>query len=212
MKPSFVASGARTARIALGVTLALATPAAPQPHAEEMVERFDAEVMAQGRSNRRGRMEIRITRWSTPDEKATLSVLMQLEDPKALVEALEDLGPLGHIRFRNASAQPLRYARETFADGKRTIVLFTDRSLAAALDRTPPGSDTESIVSGNLSSRRARASEGLIEIVQLEVNEEGRGEGSWATGVRIGVAPETGVPGILSSASVSRLRKVRPAE
>jgi hypothetical protein len=172
------------------------------------VEHFDAEVIPQGNSARRGRMEIQITRFSTPEEKANLSVLMQMEDPKAFVAALDNLESVGFIRFRNASTQPLRFARESFAGGKRTLVLFTATSLATALNDVG-GPDN---VFGSGISRRAAASEEFIEIVQLTIDANGKGEGSWATGVRIGVNPQTGTAGILSSKSVTQLRKVRPAK
>jgi hypothetical protein len=136
---------------------------------------------------------------------------MKIKDSEALVDALGDLGPVGHIRFRNASIQPLRYARETVTDGVRTIVLFTDLSLSEALDLAANRTESSTHVP-SLSFRSPGQSGELIEIVQLVVNQEGHGEGSWATGVRIGVNPETGVPGILSSSSVSRLRNVRPAD
>jgi hypothetical protein len=52
---------------------------------------------------------------------------------------------------------------------------------------------------------------GLV-LVGLATTGPGMGEGSWATGVRIGVNPETGVAGILSKESVLRLGKVRPVD
>jgi hypothetical protein len=63
-----------------------------------------------------------------------------------------------------------------------------------------------------MPTRRSQGERELIEIVELQLNEDGVGEGSWATGVRIGVNPETGVAGILSTESVLRLSKVRPTD
>lgn len=203
MKAISVAWSATSAVLVVCAGLFSVTPAL----AEKPVEHFDAEVVPQGNSARRGRIEIQITRFSTPEEKANLSVLMQIEDPKAFVAALDALEPVGFIRFRNASTQPLRFARESVANGERTIVVFTATSLASAL----ADGGSPSNVFGGSSRRRAAASEEFIEIVELKLDSAGKGEGSWATGVRIGVNPDTGAPGILSSKAVTRLRKVRPA-
>jgi hypothetical protein len=179
--------------------------------AQDPVQCFDAEVMPASRSSRRGRMEIQITRWSTAEEKANLSVLMQLEDSKAFVGSLEKLEPVGFIRYRSSNPQPLRFARQTVKDGKRTIVLFTDVPLTKARGEIV-GSDTTGVGLERIYPRRAPDEGELIEIVELQLNEKGMGEGSWATGVRIGVNPETGLAGILSKESVLRLGKVRPVD
>jgi hypothetical protein len=156
-------------------------------------------------------MEIQITRWSTPEEKANLSVLMQMEDSKAFVASLEKLEPVGFIRYRNANPQPLRYARQTVKAGRRTIVLFTDVPLAKGRGGGA-GSDTAGVGFERIQPRRTPSERELIEIVELQLDENGLGEGSWATGVRIGANPETGVAGILSKESVLRLGKVRPVD
>jgi hypothetical protein len=96
----------------------------------------------------------------------------------------EELGPVGHIRFGNAGPQPLRYARQTVADGTRTVVLFTDVPLQDALDSSPGGSDTSSVNWNQMRIRRSPDERQVIEIV---------------------------VAGILSTESVIRLSKVRPA-
>jgi hypothetical protein len=179
--------------------------------AQDPVQHYNAQVMPASKTSRSGRMEIQITRWSTAEEKAILSVLMQMEDSKAFIGSLERLEPVGFIRYRSANPQPLRYARQTVNGGKRTIVLFTDVPLTKG-GGAGAGSDTAGVGFERIQPRRTRNERELIEIVELQLNENGVGEGSWATGVRIGVNPETGAAGILSKESVLRLGKVRPVD
>ena len=77
-----------------------------------------------------GTVLISIDRWSTDAERQLLVTTLQKEGPRALLDELQDIRPVGMIRTPDSLGYPLRYAHQMAAeDGGRQIVIATDRPI-----------------------------------------------------------------------------------
>jgi hypothetical protein len=80
-------------------------------------------------------LRIRIERWSTPEERDSLTAIMKEQSDvtrmnSALLRALQQLPRVGWIRGSQTLAWDLRYAQQTpLPEGGRRIVLGTDRPI-----------------------------------------------------------------------------------
>ena len=91
-------------------------------------------------------LRIRIERWSTPEERDSLTAIMKEESDvtrmnSALLRALQQLPRVGWIRGSQTLAWDLRYAQQTpLPEGGRRIVLGTDRPIGMWEARNQPRS------------------------------------------------------------------------
>ena len=77
-----------------------------------------------------GRVDIRITRWSSEAERTKFATLLLKEGPDALLDALQDVSPIGFIRTPDSLAYDLRYGHQVKdQEGGRRIVIATDRPI-----------------------------------------------------------------------------------
>ena len=82
-------------------------------------------------TGRTGPVQISVTRWSTPAERATLQQTLFKKGQDALLEALRDMRPVGRISTPGNIGYDLRFAEQrTLPDGGREIILATDRPMS----------------------------------------------------------------------------------
>ncbi len=111
-----------------------------------------------------GQIDITIERWSTEAETDRFLTALKKGGQERLIEAFQDVKPVGTIRSPGALGYDLRYAQqEELGDGIRRIVLATDRPMSfyETVNR-PPSSDYP------------------FTLIELRVNAEGKGEGKLA--------------------------------
>ncbi len=148
---------------AWAVTAALAAQTAGQP------EEFTA-VAIQNNNLGSGadRVTIRVTRWSTENERAQLAAALQ-KGPDQLLDDLQDQRSVGTIRTPDSLGYDLRYAhQEPGEDGGRRIVIATDRPISFWEARNQP-----------------RSIDYPFTVIQIEIDKNGEGKGtlSYATKV-----------------------------
>jgi hypothetical protein len=141
------------------------TPALAAPADEEIRETFRANVIGATRG-RSTQMDIRITRWTTDEERAGLMGVVMDNDSRALARAVRNEESVGFLQIRGQRSHRLRYSRQSVAeDGSRTIVLATDRPVAMRE------------ATGNTQSM-----DFSITIAVLQLDAEGNGEGTLTVG------------------------------
>jgi hypothetical protein len=110
---------------------------------------------------RAARVDIRIERWSTDEERMLLMEALMSDGSRTLADALFEQDTVGTVRQVQSLAEQLRFSRhEVHEDGSQTILLGTDRPLAI----------------GEVA-RSSRSADYNVSLVVLEVDERGRGEG-----------------------------------
>jgi hypothetical protein len=117
-------------------------------------------------------VDIRITRWSTPEETQKLIETLKEKGPDALLEAVRDSKSVGSINTPGNLAYDLRWAQyEEVGDGIYRIVLMTDR----------PISMWEAV-------NRPRSFDYPFTLIELRVNKDGKGEGKLNIATRIDIS------------------------
>jgi hypothetical protein len=78
-----------------------------------------------------GRVEISITRWSTPAEREALLTTLVKEGSQEHLEKLRDMRSVGRISSPGSIGYDLKYAeQQKRPDGGRVIVMATDRPMS----------------------------------------------------------------------------------
>ncbi|MGB5162091.1 MAG: hypothetical protein WBQ27_13300 [Thermoanaerobaculia bacterium] len=154
---------------ALGLALALGFVAAPLPAEEELPLQFDANAVNMSNVGPRGqvRLQVRVNRWSTDEERAKLMEALkdQSRGSRELANTLFGKESVGSIRESQSLAYDLRYARSLPTEGGRQIILATDRRIAFAE-----------------AWRSARTLDYNVSLIILDVDDEGRGDGKLVLG------------------------------
>src|SRR5688572_11263807 len=131
-------------------------------------EQFDASYVDIN-TGRTGPVQISVTRWSTPAERATLQQTLFKKGQNELLDALRDMRPVGRISTPGNIGWDLRYAEQrALPDGGREIILATDR----------PMSFWEIV-------NQPRSAQYPFTWVQFRVGRDGKGEGKVAVAARI---------------------------
>ena len=197
---------ARTLSIAIVAVLVhglmLVVGAAPLPAAEEELPlNFDVVAVNMSNVGQRGqaRLQIRINRWSTDEERAKLMEALRAQTGQArdrtLADTLFGKETVGTIREQQSLSYDLRYSRSAMApDGGRQIILATDRPVTfqEAYQDTMAGDFDVSVV-----------------ILTLDAN--GKGDGILSYGTELKWDDKTGMisPTNVSSQPI-KLTNVRP--
>jgi len=106
-------------------------------------------------------VQINVDRWSTPDERRNLESVLAESGPDALLAALQKTKPVGRIYTTGSVGYDLHFAYQVpLASGGRRIVVGTDRPL-----------------SFYEASRRPRSVDYPFTILEMRVDENGRGQG-----------------------------------
>jgi len=153
--------------LGLGLVLGLVGTAV-QAEDDDLPLNFDANAVNLSNVGPRGtaRLQIRVTRWSTDEERAALMEALKQGGERTLPDALFQQERIGTIRESQGLGENLRYSRRiTNEEGQQQIVLATDRPLA--------------MVETWRSTRTRRYN---VTVVILTLDAEGRGEGQIMTG------------------------------
>lgn len=151
---------------ALGLSLVLGLVALPLTAEDEGLPlRFNANAINIGNVGPRGtaRLDIRITRWSTEEERGELMEAlkgMSGRGSRALPDALFRQESVGSIREIQSLAEDLRYSRRVVTEEGQQIILAVDRPLQFAEVWTA-----------------SRSRDYNVTLIVLELDAEGRGEG-----------------------------------
>jgi hypothetical protein len=131
---------------------------------------FDANAVNLSNVGPRGtaRLQIRVTRWSTEEERATLMEALKQPGERSLPDALFQQDRVGTIRESQGLGENLRYSRRITTEEGQQIVLATDRPLA--------------MVETWRSTRTRRYN---VTVIILTLDAEGRGEGQIMTGAEL---------------------------
>ncbi len=115
--------------VLLGVVL-FVLDAIPAAQTMGVPEQFSASAVDMN-TGRTGRIEISVTRWSTPAERETLLAALFKEGSDELLEKLRDMRPVGRIYSSETIGYDLKFAeQQPLPDGGRKVVLATDRPMS----------------------------------------------------------------------------------
>lgn len=155
---------ALTTITALGIALGFGFVAAPVQAEEELPLQFDAVAVNMSNVGPRSqvRVQIRVDRWSTDEERATLMQALegQRRGGRELANTLFSKEPVGTFRELQSLAYDLRYARSNPIEGGRQIILGTDRRIGF-----------------EEAWRASRTLDYNVSLIVLNVDEDGRGDG-----------------------------------
>src|SRR5688572_24105128 len=116
-----------------------------------------------------GTVLISIDRWSTDAERKTLVATLREKGPRALLEELQDMRPVGRIRTPDSLGYDLHYAQQTPGeDGGRRIVIATDRPIGF----------WEAV-------NRPRTIDYPFTVIQMEMGRDGKGKGTLSVATKI---------------------------
>lgn len=140
--------------------------------AQEITEISAWGVNLGGSVGDKGKIDITVERWSTPEERAALVAAFQEGGQDALLEALKKMPKVGFINVPQTPAYDLRYAYKFPSEnGGSTLVIATDR-------RILPGEVWD----------QTRSTDYPFELIEMHLDAQGQGEGtlSWATRIGVG--------------------------
>jgi hypothetical protein len=153
--------------VMIGVAL-ITFDAMPAAQTMGVAEQFSAHAVDMN-TGRTGRIEISVTRWSTPAERETLLAALFKEGSNELLEKLRDMRSVGRIYSSETIGYDLRFAeQQPQPEGGRRIVLATDR----------PMSFREIF-------NQTRSADYPFTWVQLNMKRDGTGEGELAVRARV---------------------------
>ena len=158
--------------IAAGLVLAApaSTMAARQQESPDVLPlRFTANAMALGTAiSGTARVEILLTRWSTPEEGAALEGIFLEQGQVAMVDALRKMPEVGRFRVGTELSYPLQFAEAVKTEDGWMVFIATDREIGAYE-----------------AYYGARTLDYSLGLVQLMLDDDGNGEGTVAPAVRL---------------------------
>ena len=155
----------------LGLLLGLA-PLAAQTNIEP--EEFSAFAVNMGALTSPGgastaNLVITVNRWSTQAEQDRIFALLKEKGPQAMLDALQDLKPVGTIRTTQSIGYDLRLAfQEQAQNGARRVIIATDRPIGFAE-----------------ASYRGRTLDYPLTIIDMTLPAEGVGKGTMSIAARM---------------------------
>jgi hypothetical protein len=160
-------SSAAAIIVLIGVALFM-FDAGPAAQTMGVPEHFTSSAVDMN-TGRTGRIEISVTRWSTPAEREILLAALFKEGSNDLLEKLRDMRPVGRIYSSDTIGYDLKFAeQQPLPDGGRKIVLATDR----------PMSFREIF-------NQTRSAEYPFTWVQINMRPDGTGQGELAVRARV---------------------------
>jgi hypothetical protein len=133
-------------------------------------ERFTAVAIVNNNlGSGAGIVQIDITRWSTQSERTELLNVLKKSGAEKLLDALQDMRPVGTIKTPDSLGYDLRYANQTsLPEGGRRIVLATDRPIGFWE-----------------ATRRPRTIDYPFTVIQMEIDRNGEGKGTLSYATKI---------------------------
>jgi hypothetical protein len=116
-----------------------------------------------------GTVQIQVTRWSSDAERNTLVTTLREKGPMQLLDALQDMRPVGIIKTPDSLGYDLRYAHQVKGeDGGRRIVIATDRPIGFWEARNQP-----------------RTIDYPFTVIQMQLDASGQGKGTMSYATKI---------------------------
>ena len=116
-----------------------------------------------------GNIDITVNRWSTDQERDALMSVMLEKGPEKLLDALQDVRPVGHFGAPGNLSWDLRFARRTpLPDGGERVVLVTDRRIGIWEAANQP-----------------RSIDYPFTVIELRLNPDGQGEGKMTIATKV---------------------------
>jgi hypothetical protein len=116
-----------------------------------------------------GNIDITVNRWSTDQERDALMSVMLEKGPGKLLDALQDVRPVGHFGAPGNLSWDLRFARRTpLPDGGERVVLVTDRRIGIWEAANQP-----------------RSIDYPFTVIELRLNPDGQGEGKMTIATKV---------------------------
>ena len=120
------------------------------------------------------RLIIKITAWSTDEQRAALLKVLEEKGSFALVDALRDQPVVGTVRAPGSLAYDLHYARATQQGDTRHLILGTDRPIGFVE-----------------AMRGARSLDKGVTMFHIALGADGKGKGELLVGAELALDPET---------------------
>ena len=136
-------------------------------------ETYNANAIALGKGLA-SNLQVTITRWTTDEERNVLLKALTEQGQEAMIKILEKQKETGFLRLPNTMGYRLYYAYQTQKDNKRRIVLATDRPVSMAE-----------------AWRKGRSMDYAITMVELNLDENNKGEGTLGFALKLKFNPET---------------------
>ena len=163
--------------IAAMIVAGLASAPAARADSPEGRERFSAFAVDLGSTygTATSMVTINVDRWSTPEERRHLESVLAESGPEALLTAVQKSKPVGRLYTAGSVGYDLRFAYQVpLASGGRRIVLGTDRPL-----------------SFREASYRPRSRDYPFTVLEMRVDENGRGQGNMVVASKVTSLGET---------------------
>ena len=159
---------------ATAVLLALAAAAVASDDYADTIEGWTATTV-QMDVGKMVIVRIGVMEWSTAEERADLLNALQTGGSEAVVQYLAQQSEKGFVKFPNTAAYQMHYAYQVEKEGKRYVVMATDRP------------------AGNFMARAATDTvENNISMLSLELDPEtGKGEGQMIAGAEVSFDEKT---------------------
>jgi len=167
--------------LAAAIAAAIAAPAfaqrPPQKRPEpgnKPIEIFKAFAV-QMQSGRAGVVEIRITRWSTDEERQRLLDVLKEQGQPAMIADLQKMPQVGYIKMPNTMGVALFYARSTeLPDGTRQVVLGTDRAIGVAANAPTLSQYDASVIELHLPAGGGKGEGKIVLAAKASVGKDGK--------------------------------------
>jgi hypothetical protein len=154
---------------------ASASSYAATPAGQERFSAYAVDLDGSFYGARTSLVQVDVNRWSTADERKNLEAVFQESGPDALLAAMRKMKPIGRIHSAGDIGYDLRFAYQVpLASGGRRIIIGTDRPL-----------------SFYEASFRPRSADYPFTILDMRVDEKGRGQGSMVVASRVTGMGET---------------------
>jgi hypothetical protein len=116
-----------------------------------------------------GNIDITVNRWSTDKERDALMAVMLEKGPEKLLDALQDVRPVGHFGAPGKLSWDLRFARTVpLPDGGERVVLITDRRIGFWEAANQP-----------------RSLDYPFTVIELRLDRDGDGEGKMSVATKV---------------------------
>ena len=182
------------ALIAISVLVTVAGPAMGKGEERQPIEKFRANVYSPN-LGKATLLSISIYEWTSPEDRQALLQIFVDGGSKALYQALDKEGEKAYLKLPRTLGHEMRYAFQLEVEGKRRIVLATDRPM------------------GFLElSRNTRSTDYNVSLVVIDLDPEtGVGEGQALGGAELSIDKETGRLNIeIHGTRPTKLTKVKP--
>ena len=159
-------------RLMLAAFVVCATLFGTWPAAQTNIqkEEFNATAIANDElGSGAGRVQMRVTRWSTNVERDRLFATLKTQGSRSFLKMLQENPSIGTIKTPDSLAYDLRFAHQVrTADGGRRILIATDRPVGFWEEWT-----------------RARSADYPFVVIQMQIGAEGRGSGTLADAAKL---------------------------